>query len=728
MHRRGGGGGGGGGAGGGADAQAARQLLLSIFDGALRGGGQGHRNGGAGGGGGNRRAFVARRREGEWECVCGFGTNRPQREFCFSCKRPREVAEVGCKGAARRGGAGSGQRQKGKLEGFASGGGLGKGGPVGAGGSRPLLGGRGREVPGGGGAKGTVHDAARAPAWNGKGPAYTATPHGVTGGVGAKGGPGGKAPARGGASEGVMADSTKGGTAGKAVWGRPTTVLDEEGYELVQPRRVRVTSGEDGAHTRATGRADDDNGCRRTFSPTQRRWTDFDSDDDDAEYAGADDGGEQGDVNGESKCEPDPSQLRAEFEEHARAVREMERAGGFGPALGTMRLARDEAEKRWRQAKAPAPLSKRLIWAEAKLEKAQAALTRTRLQLDQFDEDMARKRAELCDRMEEADRWYRWRQEQLEAIHAEAAGRTCGTSGCGAAGEGSTEVRQRIRGHMLPEMQAILEEIQEGSDLHGRLALVVAELADAETRLGTAQGDDRAARFDMWEGDSQDGDWGTQEQVQHGSAEADHQWEGSGNGQCSGRPAGWKPEGPGRWTRACNPGGGRQASRPSTEGLGGTQTSDGAPNVQREEGGRTFTGGSKGTAGEGTTSRGEGDHDDEAATRSAKHRRKQTDVEVEEEERKASDMQRALELHAQVERASAAQEKSYQEGTGGFGSEVALSMAAQSFVLDVQRAQAQASEMGIEPRSADGRTLLQLSPAELRQWVQQNLEDDGMRD
>ncbi len=81
-----------------------------------------------------------------------------------------------------------------------------------------------------------------------------------------------------------------------------------------------------------------------------------------------------------------------------------------------------------------------------------------------------------------------------------------------------------------------------------------------------------------------------------------------------------------------------------------------------------------------------------------------------------------------MERASAAQEKSYQEGTGGFGSEVALSWAAQKFVLDVQRAQAQAGEMGIEPRSADGRTLLELSPMELKQWVEEHLDAEDMRD
>ncbi len=128
------------------------------------------------------------------------------------------------------------------------------------------------------------------------------------------------------------------------------------------------------------------------------------------------------------------------------------------------------------------------------------------------------------------------------------------------------------------------------------------------------------------------------------------------------------------------------------------------------------------------TARDEGDQDDPAAARSSKHRRRQTEAEATEEERRASDAKRAQELREQLQEAAAAQEQSYQEGMGGFGSQVALSWAAQKFVLDVQRAQAQASELGIEPRATDGRTLLQLSPMELGQWIEENLEAEAMRD
>ncbi len=280
------------------------------------------------------------------------------------------------------------------------------------------------------------------------------------------------------------ASAGEGGRA-KAAWGRPKMVLDSDGYELVQPRRVRISGGADGGDAQATQvQSGGGSGEKPATTPTRCRWSDADSDDDEGCGEDHHDEGVCGGADGEDDWGADPRRLRATFEEHARAVRGVEKAGGFGPALETMRLARDEAERRWREAKAPAPLPKRLIWAEAKLRKAQSTLTRARLQLDQFDEETDRRRAEYLDRIGEAERWYRWRQEQLESIHDEAAGgTTTRRSGLAAAG-GNTEVRRRLRGQVLPEMQAILEAVQEGTDLHERLSLVVANSADAETRLG----------------------------------------------------------------------------------------------------------------------------------------------------------------------------------------------------------------------------------------------------
>ncbi len=194
---------------------------------------------------------------------------------------------------------------------------------------------------------------------------------------------------------------------------------------------------------------------------------------------------------------------------------------------------------------------------------------------------------------------------------------------------------------------------------------------------------------------------------------------------CGGNPTGWKPEGAGRWTRTGAQGAGDQQPR-----LGAA--AEGKTRGPTQEGGGRGTGEAGATA-DGSTPRTASAAEGEDAeggdtTRAGKHRRRQTAAEAEREERAASDGRRAEELRRQLERASAVQEQSYQYGKGGFGSEAALSEAARGFVLQVQRTQAQASEMGVEPVTCDGRTLLELSPAELAQWEQDNLGDDQMRD
>ncbi len=162
----------------------------------------------------------------------------------------------------------------------------------------------------------------------------------------------------------------------------------------------------------------------------------------------------------------------------------------------------------------------------------------------------------------------------------------------------------------------------------------------------------------------------------------------------------------------------RQGGGEQWPGKGGpTEEESGAPGTARE-----------GMADRGSSSASARCEDASEGERAGKHRRRQSDDEARAEERSASDARRARELQRNLENAAAAQAMSYAQGTGGFGSEAALSMAAQTFVLEVQRAQAQANELGIVARAEDGRALLELSPAELQRWVQENLDEAGMHD
>ncbi len=736
MQRR-GGGGGGGGKGGGGGAAAARQLLLSLFDGALADRGHSLRRAQGSGKGGGKQGNSARPRDGEWSCHCGFATNRPHREACYVCGRSRDVAEVGR--AAQFSGAGSRGATGGKGHRNARVHDVGEGdrvvrGPIGADGKRPLLGGSGRQplvgAAGGGHGKGS----ADVPAWKGKGPSWGATTGHGKGHTGATRDLGTKGGARESDRGGGKPTTNEGCDDGRCAWTRPQPVLDEEGYELVQPRRVRADKGgpkggnADGAP--ATKGATD---MGAAAVEARRLWSD-DSDDEDWPVDDDGDGedGEGGDADGGNET-PDPKQLRNTYEGYAKAVKDMEKRGTYGPAIDTMRQARDAAEEAWRQAKAPAPLPRRLDWAETKLRRAQAALTRARLALDRFDDEMERQRADLLERIQVADSWCKWRQQQLDDIHQEAAARVPGRRNEGPHCGGATEVRERLRGHVLPEMQAILEEVQEGSAVHERLALLVAGLADAEAKLGEQRDVDGPARYDLYDDDSLYDGWQEGHQPTAEAAGGAAQDEDPRDDQGRARPAAeWRPEGPGRWSRA--DAGRRGALQAQAKGRATTGESPLNQGMEGEAGGRGLRqsdtpANADGEAASSRRGAGPEEEDDDGGRRAGKHRRRQTDAEAMEAARAAEDARRAEELHRHLQAATAAQEQSYREGSGGFGSEAALSAAAQKFVLDVQKAQAQAHEMGVEARAEDGRALLQLSPAELRQWTEKNLEGgDGMRD
>ncbi len=717
MQRR----GGGGGVGGGGDVRAARQLLLSIFDGAVAGGGAGGRRGKGASSGGGWLGASSRPREGEWSCQCGFGTNRPHRTACFACGRPRAGAEVGG-AAARQGGGGRWATEKGGPKGgrpcmHDHGHQQGKG-PVGAGGSRPLLGWGGRGLQGGTAGGGHCKGFTAVPNWSDKGPPPAAAGGKGGGRPGANSGGGGKSACKGGAGgDGGKATPIGDGGGSGSGWSRPPAVYDDDGFELVQPRRVRAGGGhQDNGAVGGKGTSDSDT----TTRATRPRWADVDGSDDDIALEGCDGADEDGDADeGEDGEErpADPRKQRAEFEELARAVKEMEKRGQQGAALGTLRAARDEAERRWRETKPPAPLPKRLEWAEGKLRRAQSTFTRLRMDLDAFDEETDRRRAELCERIQQAQEWCTWRQRQLDDLHAEAADKAPGRREAASRANGATQLQRRIRGQTLPEMQAILEEVQEGTPLHARMALLVADLVDAEAQANEQQWEEGPTQYHLYDGDS------THEEQEDGDDDMCDM-----GGPCDGAgveeerrdgPISWKPEGPSRWSKT---GGGKGKGKPPRRD--GDKTANAGP-LSHEDGGRATgaKGGDGGAPAAGSGQEAPSGSDGGETSRAGKFRRRCSDEEAKASERAESDARRARELQKQLEQATTAQQQSFEAGRGGFGSEAALSMAAQKFVMDVQRAQAQAGEMGIEPVASDGRALLQLSPAELQQWVADHLED-----
>ncbi len=708
--RRGGGGGGNGGRNGGGgfagvpggDLQAARQLFFSLFGGGRQEGGQRGSGGGGGSGVARRGGGGGRIREGEWQCRCGFA-NRPHRVQCYACGRERQAGAgqpapagkgAGTSMAARAKGAGGWADGKGRsLEG--EGRRWDGGGPVGADGKRPLLGTFGAaktsSAPGGPGAagvkgqcKGTVGGKSNGGDGKGPGQGLASDSSGVRGagsGSGAKG-----------AGEAREASARP-----KGVWAKPPCQVDADGYTLVQPRRRWQQEGTAGKGAEEGKPMP----CPAPQAASRPRWSEEQSDDEmyaEDDLAADDQDGHEEDAGNND----DPRRLRTRYEALARAVREWEkRTPGEqnDPALITLREARDGAEEDWRRVKNPAPLPTRMGRAQVKLDKAEAALTRARLAVDSFDEWADAQRADLLRQVDEADRWYRWRQQQMEELHDEAGAKTsCRATNGGRDLERSAAVSERLVGELLPEVQALLEHVQGNPEIEERLASIAAGLQSAGHELGSAQAG-AAERFDIGTGDAWDA-WDQQwddgcehaaDDTQMGDAADDR------DGRAKGGTVGWRPEGAGRWSKAST---GQEGTAPATE----LRNGKGANYANNSGGGGpTAAAGSIDAA---PTSTGNGNKRGAEEPVDAKGAvRQKTDAEAREE----ADRRRAAELQQQQQQAIAAQQASHEAGAGGFGSETAQSVAAQHFVAEVCKAVERARKVGVVPR-AEGKELVELTP------------------
>ncbi len=722
MRRSGGARGAGGGGGAGAAARAggggndgllaARNFFLSLFGGAQGGGG------GNGGGARGRGGGAARPRDGEWRCQCGFATNRARRTACFSCGSPRATAEVlGTAGGKAVAGKATAASKGGWRD---DGGRRPEGGPVGADGSRPIFSRPGQPTGGG-------------------------KPAGGKGAAGGQRGKG-KGPDEGRAADAhawqfpplahgqKAAERVKGaGLRPQGAWVRPPPVTDAEGFRLVQPSRVRVQSvnGTPAAGDGADGARRDHGGPRD--APPRQLWADAcsDGDPEDAVLDDLDDDERDDDERAEQPEQPhDPQTLRANFDAHARAVRDLERRGKLhrdDPALATLRAARDAAEQAWREAKEPAPLPTRMARAEAKLERAGAALSRARSAVDEFDEWADAHRSSLVERMVEADSWYRWRQRQLDDLHGEAGSRAADR--CAEPVGKNAMVSSRIQQEILPELQAVVDYVQGNPEIVQRLTHIAAGIESARREL-EPQRAAAAETYDIGDGETDDG---------RGDDDGDGTMGRGGAGvpNCGG----WKPEGGGRWSRSetartkgpvettaamlGKPAAAVSAGPPSSSTTGEHGGAAAAPAAAAAaavaDASPTANGGqanARGSDARDTADPAADGDDEEADGRRPKHRRRRSEAEIRED----ADRRRAEELMRQQQRAEEAQRASHQAGAGGFGSDTALTEAARKFVEDVQRAENTARSKGVEPRAGD-RKLLELSPAELKAWMDEHLGD-----
>ncbi len=683
-----GGAGGGGGGGGPRDRRA-------------RAGGHGGGGGGNGAGGGNRGARGGGGgaggqtfREGDWCCPkasCRFSPNFASRTTCLKC------------GERRPSGAGGHQRGEGRPKPTPP------AGPVGANGARPMLAVWGKrpqveEVapthrrPGS--SLAAAQQAARLQPRPGRAETCGGTEAKVMGpaaGGSSGGGPTGGTVEPQGRAAAIVAGKTTDGQAtavGLAAGGRPLAA----GGQKPRPRWA-----DDDVPADFGGGGDDDG--TSNYADDDAAWDAWDEDgheDEDAE-------------------EPTPADLRARWQRECRVVKTLEAQGvpSDSTALAAARAARDEAEATWRSRKEPQPLSTRMGWAQRKLDRAEQALTRARYDLEYYEEEVEARRAELRERIDQADQRYRQRWQQMQALHDEAGGTSAAR-----ASEGLCTMVAR-------ELQAFAEMLEEGSEVRGRANLLLSKLADVA-------GGANPQTYDMARGDvDSDCEMGHQEGEDAASAGAHRMADARSTNEAAARTA-WRADPNGRWNRNAREAGvgkqqgvGGEAQVQTTAGCAGGAPRESSAGTGNEGNGNAAAGAPPAPATppaaaapvsrgpHGATGRGSG------ATRARedveqgppnKSHRGSDDEQAHAVESTADDAARAAKLQ---EEQNTAMEMA-RAANATFGDSTSMHIAAQLYAHKVELAKNRAVAAGVATTVA-GRPLIELSPEEFGAWVRDTL-------
>ncbi len=407
-------------------------------------GGGWRRGGGGQGGGGSNRG-----RPGDWTCPeCDAFPCFAAAQRCFRCRAPRRDRPSGAAAGRPRaaagngGGAGAGRLAGGVAPSLYL-------GPVGAGGSRPLLGGRagvgsGTEsapsyrVPGASAAARAEEARAQSA------PVATATAReGTTNADDDDGGAFQTVP-RGRGAKPAMAQGT--GSAAALRTSKSWAALAEEEDD----DRCDIDDGEGDNHP-----GDDDGDDTEWGSPPQQA-----------------DGTDQA-VEGLSEA-----QLKGLWVSHCNAVKTLERDRSVLPeVLASVKQQRDAAERRWRAAKSPHPLHKRLRWAENDVRAAAAKEEARRRELEDHLAQAAARTREIEQRLAiDAARTQR-KRDALAAVQREAS-----LGACGGTERAARVAVEGIASDIGPALTAIIERLGDGDQA------IRQDLQILSTSLGRVEG------------------------------------------------------------------------------------------------------------------------------------------------------------------------------------------------------------------------------------------------
>ncbi len=420
---------------------------------------------------------------GDWPCrSCGFLANFARRKDCFQCRRPRSP-RAGNGGATSGGGAPSLSR-----------------GPVGAGGLRPLLGGRGANGGGGGGASRAVDNPPthRVPGASAAARASAATAGGTWADV-AK-----RTLGAGGATSPPLA--TEGTGRHRAGMDDGGNMVDDEGFQTVTRRSGRR------ANAAASGGGDATDGrASASDAPAHEA----------AGHADGDDGGEPA----EDDSPPTVADLQRAWQEEVALVKRLRQQGlaGDHPAMVAACEARDAAERTWRGSKEPAPASVRLGRAQAKLDRSIELQAEARQALLDAEHEHKVRMEGLQATMDECSERVKTRRRQLREVQEEVgAGGNCG------ARDAQQRAIMRVHGTICeevgPTIAALVEQLDSATPAWAALNGLLAKLSTSKDILEEACPSQPAAQTfdigdggDRWEGWSQ---WSESHDLR-GPAEAD---------------------------------------------------------------------------------------------------------------------------------------------------------------------------------------------------------------
>ncbi len=675
-----------------------QQLLQAMCTGDFAPHAGGERAGGGqrrGGKGGGKNSGARQSREGDWKCSrCQFTPNFASRTRCFGCGEPR-----GGPAAARGGSLTSG--------------------PVGAGGLRPQLawgsarlgpppGEPTRRVPGASVAAAAQSAAAAA---SSAASATAAAQRSAGGGV-----------TRTAAASPANVWTSGAGTrrdAGQRGGGKR---IDSDGFEEVvsrsSRRRMDKAAGSSGGDvdmdlSEADGHRDGGAGedATRDGGAWDGDWEEDEEEGDDAPQPE----------------ETDPAALKRRLDREEATLRTLQREGveDDHPTVLAATAARDAAADAWQAARKPHPIARRMGWVQRSLDRAYRSQEKVRAEMAHFDEQVKIQRDKIIERMEQARARVHKHRAALEDLQVEAGAEVYTAKKIARDSSVCAKLAGGMRDKVAPSVAALAAALTEGSEAHGHLNLLMAQLEGVQSELERHACDDDADHEAYDIGDDEyhsDDAW---------SESHDLAW-GAGNSNATRAAARgpqelprWQSEGHSRWNRGGKgDGGGRteaaataaapavsagtaRATQHSPEGIA-TATPPRAP---------TGTEGATATPPAATSPTGKGSalrsDQGDGAESASKHRRGQAAEDTADAYAAAQDTARALELMQHQQHAAAA---------GSFGSEAAAQAAAQIHARKVAQVVTAAIAQGVQPLTADGEELIMLGPQDLSAWAAEHLK------